>query len=85
MSGIPTFCISIAISPPPIGAAETPLDPDQVRASKRDAGVILFFRWYPDVGKYVVVVVNIENPARRWLITAHFARKSDGDLLWTKS
>ena len=66
-------------------AAETLLDPDQVRASKRDAGVILFFRWYPDVGKYVVVAVNMENPTRRWLITAHFARKSDGDLLWTKS
>ena len=66
-------------------AAETLLDPDQVRASKKDAGVILFFRRYPDVAKYVVVVVNIENRTRRWLITAHFARKADGDLLWTKS
>ena len=87
MSGIPTFCTNIAISPPPIGAGSRKpcLTPDQVRASKRDAGVILFFRWYPDVGKYVVVAVNIENPARRWLMTAHFARKADGDLLWTKS
>ena len=66
-------------------AAETLLDPDQVRASKKDPGVILFFHWYPDVGKYAMVAVNIENPARRWLITAHFARKADGDLLWTKS
>ena len=66
-------------------AAETLLDPDQVRASKKDTGVILFFRWYPDISKYVAVVINIENPARRWLMTAHFARKADGDLLWTKS
>ena len=66
-------------------AAETLLDPDQVRASKRDPVVILFFRWYPDVAKHATVVVNIQNPARHWLLTAYFTRRPEGDLLWTKN
>ena len=46
---------------------------------------MLFFRWYADVSKYVIVVVNIENPGRRWLMTAHFVRTPAGELLWEKS
>ena len=64
--------------------AETLLDPDQVRASKRDAGVMLFFRWYPDVGNYVLVVVNIDTLIRRWIMTAHFVGEVAGELLWVK-
>ena len=65
--------------------ADTLSAPDQVRGSKRDTGVMLFFRWYADVSKYVIVVVNIENPGRRWLMTAHFVRTPAGELLWEKS
>ena len=64
--------------------AETLLDPDQVRASKGDANVILFFRWYPDVSKYVIVVVNIASTVRYWMLTAFFVKRPGGDLLWVK-
>ena len=42
--------------------AETLLDPDQViRLANRDSGArSCFIRWYPDVSKYVIVVVNID-------------------------
>ena len=65
--------------------AETLLDPDQVRASKRDSGAMLFFRWYPDVSKYVIVVVNIDTAVRHWLMTAFFVKKPEGELLWVKN
>ena len=45
---------------------------------------MLFFRWYADVSKYVIVVVNIDDPSRRWLMTAHFVRTPAGELLWEK-
>lgn len=50
---------------------ETLLDPDQGRASVAGADVIVFFRWYPDVDKYVIAVINIESEIRRWLMTAY--------------
>ena len=63
---------------------ETLLDPDQVRASVTSAGAVVFFRWYADVDKYVVVVVNIESEIRHWLMTAYFRRYIDGELLWER-
>lgn len=65
--------------------AETLLDPDQVRFSKRDVEVILFFRWYSDVGRHVTVVVNIGDGVRQWVMTAYFTRRPEGELLWVKS
>ena len=62
--------------------AETLLAPNQVRASNSDPDAILFFRWYPDVDKYVIVVVNIEDRGRCWLMTAYFRRDVAGELLW---
>ena len=64
--------------------AETLFDPDQVRASKRDASAVLLFRWYAGVSKYVIVVVNIDTATRRWLMTAHFVKEPEGELLWAK-
>lgn len=63
---------------------ETLLEPDQVRASITSADAIVFFRWYPDVDKYVIAVVNIESEIRRWLMTAYFRRYVDGELLWER-
>ena len=64
---------------PSIGAGlPTPYQP----LTKYEAA--LFFRWYADVSKYVIVVVNIEDPSRRWLMTAHFVRTPAGELLWEK-
>ena len=64
--------------------AETLLDPDQVRASVNSADAIVFYRWYSDVDKYAIAVVNIGSEARRWLMTAYFRRYVDGELLWQR-
>ena len=64
--------------------AETLLDPEQVRTSRSDDQAILFFRWYVDLGKHVIVVVNTGNSLRRWLMTAYMRRDTEGELLWEK-
>ena len=64
--------------------AETLLDPEQVRASRSDDEAILFFRWYVDLEKYVIVVVNTSNALRFWLMTAYMRKDTEGELLWAK-
>ena len=67
--------------------AETLVDPDQVRVSKRFQNAKLFSKWFDDVrgGKYIVVVVFTEaGPVQRhWVITAYIARKlMGGKIEW---
>ena len=70
--------------------AETLAKPDQVRRSIRFGNAQLFSRWYPDLrgGKYIVVVVVSElgQGERYWIITAYIARKLvEGEIEWTQT
>lgn len=70
--------------------AQTLLDPDEVRRSKRISGARMFYRWFEDVrqGKYVAVVVASETDLaqRHWIITAYLTRRlMNGDVEWKKS
>jgi hypothetical protein len=73
-----------------IKLAEVLADPDLVRRSVRATTILLFSRWYTDVGqgRHVVVVVVDESraPVRSWIVTAYTAlRIGDGEVLWQRS
>jgi hypothetical protein len=59
--------------------AETLAEPDRVRRSDEDPSILLFSRWYTDVGRgrhiVVVVVDQSRAPARSWIVTAYRARR----------
>ena len=61
--------------------AETLMEPDQVRHSKRDPNALLFSRWFETIrtGRHLVVVtVSESDQSRHWVITAYTARKLSG-------
>lgn len=68
---------------------DTLADPDQVRRSSRSSNARLFTRGFPSLrsGKYVVVVVIMEQPPHRsWVITAYMARRlAGGGVEWQRS
>ena len=67
-------------------AGETIQEPDRVIRRKRDSGAVMFYRWYDDISKYVVVVVRSNFNERHWLVTAYMTRDiAEGELLWAKS
>ena len=71
-----------------IELAEVLADPDIVRRSVRATSILLFSRWYTDVGQgqHVVVVVESRAPARSWIVTAYTAlRIGGGEVLWQRS
>src|ERR1700675_1648321 len=73
-----------------IELAEVLADPDIVRRSSRATSILLFSRWYTDVGQgrhVVVVVVDESRPlARSWIVTAYTAlRIAGGEVLWQRS
>ena len=58
-------------------------EPDQVWSSSHPGNAILFFRWYDDMAKYVLAVVNSDETGRNWLVTAYVTRTiRGGELLW---
>ena len=70
--------------------AEVLADPDVVRHSVRASSILLFSRWYTDVGRgrHIVVVVVDESraPLRSWILTAYTAlRIGGGEVLWERS
>ena len=67
-------------------AGETIQGPDRVIRRKQDGGAVMFYRWYDDIGKHVVVVVRRDSNRRHWLVTAYMTRDiARGELLWVKS
>ena len=67
--------------------AETLNNPDLIRRGKKDINALLFSKWFDTIrtGRYlVVVVINDEDLARRWIITAYTARKiaGGGEQIW---
>ena len=70
--------------------AATLAEPDQVRRSVRFGSAKLFSRWYTDLrqGKHVVVVVvsELDQSERHWIITAYMARKlAEGEIEWKRA
>jgi hypothetical protein len=58
-------------------------DPERIRASAKDPDVHLYYR--ASLRRYVCVVVGGDDPAKRFVITAYFARApKKGQDLWTK-
>ncbi|SRR5579871_1637734 len=58
-------------------------DPEIVRASAKDAGVHLYYRWAGD--KYVCVVVGGEDVEEQFVVTAYFTKGvKKGPVLWTR-
>jgi len=53
---------------------EVLVHPDELRRSRQDSGVLLFYKFYPDIleGKYMVVVVK-ENE-RSFILTVYFTK-----------
>ena len=73
-----------------IELAEVLADPDVVRRSVRATSILLFSRWYTDVGqgRHIVVVVVVESraPVHSWIVTAYTAlRIGGGEVLWQRS
>jgi len=73
-----------------IKIAEVLADPDSVRLSVRARSILLFSRWYTDVGlgRHIVVVVVDESHAaeRSWILMAYTAlRIGSGEVLWRRS
>ena len=69
---------------------ETLADPDEIRWSRDDESVLLFWRWYPALhrGKYVAVVVVLDaaGGTAPWIVTAYVARKPlPGTIAWHRS
>jgi len=65
-------------------------DPDEIRWSARDAGTLVFGRWYPQLvrGKFVLVVVVLDATGRQepWVVTAYIARRwRAGASAWSRS
>jgi hypothetical protein len=69
---------------------DTLASPDEVRRSSRFVNARLFSRWFPDFrgGKHVVVVVltDLSEGRRNWVVTAYLARKlSEGETVWKRN
>lgn len=69
---------------------ETLADPDEIRWSRNDEALLLFWRWYPAVlgGKHVAVVVVLDSSGRTapWIVTAYVARKLvRGAVAWRRN
>ena len=63
--------------------AETIREPEQVWSSSHPGNAILFFRWYDDLAKNVLAVINSDENNRRWLVTAYVTRTiRGGELQW---
>ena len=72
-----------------IRLAEVLAEPDLIRRSSRSSSIVLFSRWYTDVGQgrhiVVVVVDKSRAPARSWILTAYTAlRIGGGEVLWQR-
>ena len=66
--------------------ASTLGNPDQVQISHRDENARVFTRWYPELAKYVIVVVIIHPEPRKWIITAYIAREpARGETEWQRN
>ena len=70
--------------------AKTLRNPEEIRRSDQDSDALLFFKWFDNIrsGRYlVVVVVNQEEPLRRWIVTAYTDRKLSkrGEKVWPKN
>lgn len=69
---------------------QTLADPDEVRRSERFGNALLFSRWFKDLrgGKNVVVVVvcDVGEKNRNWVVTAYIARKlAEGESEWKRN
>ena len=61
-------------------------NPDRVQISPDDVGGRVFSRWYPELAKYVIVVVIIHPGPRRWIITAYISRRpARGETEWQRN
>ena len=59
--------------------------PSLVKHSKRDKGVLLYYRYYPNIfgGKYLLAVVKIQ--LRSFLLTCYVTDKiKGGNVIWQK-
>ena len=64
----------------------TLLNPDRVQVSPTDEDARIFTRWYPELAKYVVVVVIIHPGPRHWIITAYITqRPAKGETEWQRN
>ncbi len=61
-------------------------NPDRVQISPGDPEARIFSRWYPELAKYVIVVVIIHPGPRNWIITAYIAqRPARGETEWQRN
>ena len=66
-------------------AGETIQDPAFVIEREQDSGAVMLYRWYDDIGKYVMVAVRSDPNGRHWLATAYMTRDLvRGELLWVR-
>ena len=60
--------------------------PDRVQISPSDADARVFSRWYPELAKYVIVVVVIHPGPRNWIITTYISRRpATGETEWIRN
>ncbi len=62
-------------------------DPDYVKRSKRDADVLLYYRYFTDIldGKFLLVVVKKDTP-RSFILTGYVTRSiMKGESVWARS
>ena len=69
--------------------AEVLADPDVIRQDGQASSERLFSRWYTDLGRgrhvVVVVVSQVSDPVRHWIVTAYIARRlSRGEIEWRR-
>ena len=61
-------------------------NPDRVQISPTDPQARIFSRWYPELAKYVIVVVIIHPGPRNWIINAYIAqRPARGETEWQRN
>ncbi len=59
-------------------------DPDRILRKAPDADTIVFYRWYDDLDKYVLVAV-VNHPGRDWIVTAFVTRRLQrGEIIWRR-
>ncbi|MDE2785041.1 MAG: hypothetical protein OXL37_00105 [Chloroflexota bacterium] len=64
--------------------ATTLADPDLILRKDPEDETILFYRWFYDLDKYVLVAV-VNHPGRDWIITAFVTRRLQrGEIIWQR-